>query len=236
MTAPTSDIVLDDQLRLNKVDFSGLQNGRTLSLSKLPALGELLLPNLSKLTGNFVLKESAGPDTLELPVLIETKDFTFSNMTETTAIDAPVFDKVTNLFLTFSELTSVDLPLSKIAGGLLVQDNHELGSLALPQLTDVTYFITLLNAPQLKQLDLSKLSTVTDVYFNNTGLSNLDSMTVGRGGSLTTTGSISIMNSPALPVCAISAMIAGLASHKATYSAGNLECACSDNGLGAVCE
>jgi hypothetical protein len=231
MTAPTSDIVIDDQLRLKKLDFSGMKSGRTLSLTKLPALQELLLPQLGTLEGQFMLKESAGPVVLALPLLTATKDFTLSYVSGLTALQAPLLNSVGNLFVTYSPITSVDLPLTKISGGLQVQETPALTSVNLPKLSSVTYYITLLNAPNLKQLNLSNLTTAGDIYFNTTGLSDLESMTAPNG-LLTTTGSIAIMNNPALPVCAVSALIAALTSHKATNQAGNLECVCN----GAACQ
>jgi hypothetical protein len=231
MTAPTLDIFLDDQIRLRNVDFSGLTSARTFSISKLPVISELLVPKLSKLTGNFVFKDSAGPAVLELPLLTETKDFTLSNTTSVTSLYAPVLDLVGNLFITYSPITSVDLPVSKVSGGLQLQETPQLASVAFPHLTDVTYFITVLNAANLKQLNLAQLQTAGDLYFSNTGLSDLKSLTA-PDGALSTTGTIAIMNNPALPVCAIDTMIAALTSHKATNLAGNLECVCN----GAVCQ
>lgn len=231
MTAPTSDIMLDDQIRLKKVDFSGLTSGRSISLTKLPALDELKLTKLEVLTGQFVLKEAAGPAVLSLPLLTDAKDFTISKVSTLTSVEAPALDSVNNLFITYCPITSVDWPVTKVTGGLQFQETLALTSVKLSRLDSVTYFITLLNTPNLKQLDLSKLTTAGDVYFSNTGLSNLTSLTV-PDGSLTTTGSIALMNNPALPVCAISTMIAAIASHKATNQAGNLECVCN----GAVCQ
>lgn len=229
----SADVQIANAPHLKKIDLSGFKQGGLLSLYSLPALSELLLPSLTDLTNAFTISACGGPATLDLPNWKNGSSFGLNNARIST-VSAPKLEKLADLNINGMPLTALDLPVSKLTGMIYLYGNSELTSVSLPHVTSATSLNLILNG-KLATLSLPALATVGDIAINASALTNLDSVTLGLGGSLKAAGSIIITDNAALPGCALDALQAALTGEGWGNSFtrwGNLQCTCA----GAVCQ
>lgn len=227
----SGDTLISGNQKLKTIDLSGFKQGNLLSFYSLPALTELRLPNLTELTNAFTISACGAPGVLDLPLWKSGAGFVLSS-TKFTTVNAPQLEKLGDLNLNTTALTALDLPVSTLTGMIYLYGNDQLQSVSLPNATSATSLNVLLH-PNLTSLSVPQLANVGDIYISGTGLTNLDTL-----GALKTAGYLGVRNNPALPVCAFNHLVAALQAElwdNGKDQSGNLECTCSDGGMGATC-
>ncbi|MDF3068966.1 MAG: uncharacterized protein K0R38_4567 [Polyangiaceae bacterium] len=208
---------------LESLNVSGTKRLRRLSLplaeptvnlfvSSSPGIESVSLPRAQALSGKLYLYDTPQLRSLDLRQLASIGQIELRELARLTDLNLASLERVPS-GAQFAHITSplaLSLPALMSAGPFTFTGSSLATSFSAPNVTELGN-LELSGLQGLQTLDLSKLSRAGTVYITATGLTHLDTLDQSRAGSLSvTSGDVSIVGNPALPVCVVSSLRASL--------------------------